>query len=183
MASCWRWEMGVLLMITFTDKLEADMKWLAEQEDTVFLGQGITVGDKFYGTLDEVPKHKCIEFPVAENLMMGSAVGLALQGYKPIVLFQRMDFMLIAADQIINHLALMPEMSGNQFELPVVIRACVGSQSKRFDVGKQHNKNFKHIFQPYLEVVDYTPGIYRQNRTKPLMVIEYKDSYGEVYNG
>ena len=60
--------------------------------------------------------------PVAENLTMGVAIGLALRKARPVVIFQRMDFMLIASDAIINHLALMPKMSGGQFNLPVIIR-------------------------------------------------------------
>jgi len=156
-----------------------EMNWLGEQENTVFLGQGITCGDRFYSTLEGVPKEKCIEFPVAENLMMGCALGLALEGYRPIVLFQRMDFMLIAADQIINHLALMPGMSGNQFHLPVIIRACIGSQSTKFDVGSQHRKDFSSLFSFHIPTKEFKEGSYKEAfaSNTPTMIVERKDSY------
>ena len=155
------------------------MKWLSDQEHTTFLGQGITCGDRFYGTLNDVPLIKCIEFPVAENLIMGSAIGITLKGYRPIVLFQRMDFMLIAADQIINHLALMPKMSGGQFKLPLIIRACIGSKTTKFDVGMQHRKNFKFLFEEYIKCEYYKPGIYQElyGLDEPFMIVEEKDSY------
>jgi acetoin:2,6-dichlorophenolindophenol oxidoreductase subunit beta len=169
-------------MKTYKECLAEEMEWLSGNDNVVFLGQGITCGDRFYGTLDKVSKSKCIEFPVAENLMMGSAIGLALEGYLPIVLFQRMDFMLIAADQIINHAALMQEMSGYQFDLPIIIRACVGSQDKKFDVGVQHNKNFKHVFEGYIDIYEFYNHIYKElyNTIEPVLVIEHKDYYGQI---
>lgn len=174
-------------MATYKETITDEMTWLGQQDEVVFLGQGITCGDRFYGTLDGVPKNKCIEFPIAENLMMGSAIGLALEGYRPVVLFQRMDFMLIAADQIINHLALMPGMSGNQFTLPVIIRACIGSQDKKFDVGIQHNKNFCNVFGDFLDTFEYGPqftykDIFKEYKNKPFMIVEEKDEYNGQFS-
>lgn len=165
----------------YRDALREEMKWLGEQKDTVFLGQGITKGDRMYHTLDDVPLSKCIEMPIAENLIMGCANGLAMKGFKPMVIFQRMDFLLIASDQIINHTALIKEMSNGQYTCPVIIRACIGSQKDSFCVGKQHNHNFKHIFEPYIKTYDYSPGNYKEafNYDIPMMIIEEKDKYDE----
>ena len=171
-------------MQTYKDAIVKAMKNLAKEEKSVFLGQGLLSGDRIYGTLSQVPSKKCIEMPVAENLIMGTAIGLAMQGYKPIVIFQRMDFMLIAADQIINHAALIPHMSNHQFELPIIVRAIIGSQSTKFDVGDQHQHNFKHVFAPYIKTYCVqTPSdvscIYNQcYRTSSInLVIEEKDLY------
>src|SRR3990167_2617600 len=124
----------MLWKMEYIDSIKQDMKWLAQQKDVVFIGQGLIKGDRIYHTLDEVPTDKCIEMPIAENLIMGVANGLAIKGYRPVVIFQRMDFMLIAADQIINHTALMEEMSNGQFKCPVIIRTCIGSQKDTFCV-------------------------------------------------
>jgi acetoin:2,6-dichlorophenolindophenol oxidoreductase subunit beta len=146
---------------------------------TVFVGQGLLGKGAIYGTLDTVPSSKCLEMPVAENLSTGVATGLALCGRIPIVVFQRMDFMLIAADQIINHMALMPEMSGNQFDLHVILRAIIGSHSRTFDVGAQHRHNFSGVFAAYVNTTLYEPGSY----TKALeqvgvhLIVEEKDLY------
>lgn len=167
---------------TYRSSLKREMTWLGKQKGVVFLGQGITKGDRIYGTMSGVPKSRCIEQPIAENLTMGIAIGMAMIGYRPIVIFQRMDFMLIAADQIINHLALIPKMSHTQYRLPVMIRACIGSQDTTFDVGPQHKHNFKHIFSPYIATVPYTKYKYVEtyDRDYPHIIVEEKDKYDDI---
>ena len=171
----------------YQESIRSDMKWLAEQEKTIFIGQGLIKGDRIYHTLDNVPLDRCIEMPIAENLIMGVANGLALRGWRPVVVFQRMDFMLIAADQIINHTALIEEMSNGQFKCPVIIRACVGSQSRKFDVGPQHRHDFRHIFERYVSTLWYDKGVYQMmykediygETPKPVIIVEEKDKYNE----
>jgi len=163
----------------YIDSIKQDMKYLSQQKDVVFIGQGIIKGDRIYHTLDEVPLSSCIEMPIAENLIMGVANGLAIKGYRPVVIFQRMDFLLIAGDQIINHTALIKEMSNGQYQCPVIIRTCIGSQCSKFDVGCQHSHDFRHMFKPYIKVWDYTPHIYEvaYNQLEPVMIVEEKDLY------
>lgn len=170
--------------MSYKDAIVKAMEDLSKKKESVFLGQGLLSGDRIYGTLNTVSSKKCIEMPVAENLIMGAAIGLAIKGYRPIVVFQRMDFMLIAADQIINHAALIPKMSNGQFKLPIIIRTIIGSRDKKFDVGMQHNHDFTHIFKPYIKTIrlgsaemvkDFYMGCYEENDTK--LLIEDKDLY------
>jgi len=163
----------------YKDRLTEDMEWLAKQSNTIFLGEGIINAGRIYDTLDKVSLEKCIEMPIAENLIAGSAIGLAIAGYKPVVIFQRMDFMLIAADAIINHMALIPKMSGGKVKLPIIIRATIGSRDKKFDCGPQHNHDFRHIFSPYITTFDYEQGIYEvaYNRNEPVLIVDDKDLY------
>lgn len=137
--------------MTYKKHITQSMTYLGEQRDTVFLGEGLINAGRIYGTMDGVPLKKCIEMPIAENLIVGTAIGLAITGYRPIVVFQRMDFMLVAADAIINHLCKIPAMSGDKIKLPVIIRAIVGNQSKSFDVGIQHKMDYTNIFKPYIK--------------------------------
>lgn len=173
-------------MVTYQSELTRTFGELAKQKEVVFLGQGLVNGDRVYGTMSEVPTNKCMELPCAENLIMGVATGLALKGLRPVVVFQRMDFILLAADQIINHLALMPKMSGGQFKLPVLIRAIVGSSDRNFDVGEQHRKDFSDMFREYLSVYTFRRGMdifnsyteaYKEDA--PALLVEYKDNYKE----
>jgi acetoin:2,6-dichlorophenolindophenol oxidoreductase subunit beta len=168
--------------MTYKQSLIEAMDFIAGQKDTMFIGNGLQNGDRIYGTLNNVPLNRCSEMPVAENLKMGVAIGIALCGFRPVVIFPRMDFMLIAADQIINHLCLWPKMSGGQFNLPVIIRCIVGSQDKKFDVGLQHNKDFSTLFEPYMKVVRLKNGIVEAYKeayasNEPTMLVEYKDDY------
>jgi len=87
--------------------------------------------------------------------------------------------MLLAADQLINHAALFPEMSGGKIRIPMIIRACIGSRDIKFDVGRQHQKDFSSLFEPYMEV---TPAISEgafEIPAKMRMTIEWKDMYGQ----
>ena len=168
--------------MTYRDDIIKAMDFISEQKDTMFIGNGLLNGDRIYGTLNNVPLIRCSEMPVAENLKMGMSIGIALCGFRPVVIFPRMDFMLIASDQIINHLCLWPKMSGGQFNLPVIIRCIVGSQDSKFDVGLQHKKDFSTLFEPYMKVVRLEKDIlqayqeaYQSN--EPTMLVEYKDSY------
>ena len=168
--------------MTQKDQITKAMTWLAEQEDTVFLGEGLINAGRIYGTLNGVSMNKCIEFPIAENLIMGAAIGLAIRGFRPIVIFQRMDFMLCAADAIINHLCKIPEMSGHKIKLPVIIRAIIGNQDKSFDVGIQHKADYTHIFEPYLltrESTDYQKYYYGCQE-EPVLLIERFNRHEET---
>jgi pyruvate dehydrogenase E1 component beta subunit len=160
------------------------MRWLAEQGNTVFLGQGLINSGRVYGTMNDVALDKCIEMPVAEDLITGIGIGMSFEGYKPILVFQRMDFMLIASDQIINHMCLIPKLSNNQYPCGVIIRAIIGQQGTKFDVGAQHRHDFRHVFEPYIEVVavkEPNQVIYEYQRayrkSKPIMIVEFNDLY------
>lgn len=168
----------------YKQSIAKGMEYLGSLKSTVFIGEGLINAGRIYGTLDNVPTKKCVEMPIAENLIAGAAVGMALEGLLPIVVFQRMDFMLIAADAIINHMSLLPHMSGGQISLPIILRTIIGSSDPAFDVGPQHNHDFTHIFQPYIRTISLGrsmmghkiyPKIFKTN--VPTLVVESKDFY------
>lgn len=172
--------------MTYQSKLKGAMTWISTQPKTVFIGEGLKNAGDIYGTLANVSSRSCLEMPISENLIVGTAIGLSMTGSRPIVVFQRMDFMLIAADAIINHLCLIPQMSGGQFTLPVIIRAIIGSQSRKFDMGEQHKHDFRHVFEPYMQVVSLAKGsntlkIYKRayNANHPVMIVEERDLYAK----
>lgn len=173
--------------MTYKDRITDAMELLAKDKRTVFLGEGLINAGRIYGTLDKVSTTKCIEFPIAENLIVGSAIGLAIKGFIPIVIFQRMDFMLVAADAIINHLALIPKMSGGKVSLPVIIRAIIGSRDGCFDVGPQHNKDLTNMFSPFITTVKLdklTMDINKHylsalNLNAPILIVEDRDLYNK----
>ena len=74
------------------------MEMLAEHKDTVFIGQSVRwKGTGLFWTLKTVPMEKRIELPVFEDIQVGMSIGLALEGFLPISIFPRMDFLIIAA--------------------------------------------------------------------------------------
>lgn len=173
--------------MTYKDGITKAMEELGKKKNVVMLGEGLINGGRIYGTLDEVDTKKCIEFPIAENLIMGSAIGLAIQGFRPVVIFQRMDFLMVACDAIINHLCVIPEMSGNRVKLPVIIRTIIGSQKDSFCMGKQHNKDLSYIFKPIINTFILEKGMNIEKyyeiayeSTSPTMIIEKRDLYDKV---
>lgn len=172
--------------MTYKESITKAMDNLGKKKDVVFLGEGIINAGRIYDTLSNIPLSKCIEFPIAENLIMGSAIGLAISGLKPVVIFQRMDFMLCAADAIINHLAVIPKMSGEKVKLPVIIRAIMDRRCDKFDCGLQHNKDLVYIFKPYIHTIElkgsmdiqkYYEIAYETN--SPMLIVENRELYFE----
>lgn len=158
-----------------------EMYELSQDEKVRFIGYNTRYGHRMYGTLNKVPKKQCIEMPLCESLMVGMAEGMSLEGFKPIVCFERQDFMLIASDQIINHLALMPKLSGDQFHFPVVIRAIVGSRNPKFDLGLQHTKDLTYIFKPYINIISFTKKEYTNYEwNEPIIITEQKELYEKI---
>ena len=90
--------------------------------------------------------------PVSENAMTGVAVGMSLNGLVPIVSHQRMDFFLLAMDQLVNSASKWNFMFGNKNRINLTIRLIVG---KGWGHGPTHSQNlqswFAHI--PGLKVI------------------------------
>jgi pyruvate dehydrogenase E1 component beta subunit len=108
---------------------------------------GTTLGlQKKYG------QHRVMDMPTSENGMTGVAIGSALAGMRPVMVHQRLDFALLAMEQIVNQAANWHYMYGGQTKLPLVIRLIVG---RGWGQGPQHSQSlhswFAHI--PGLKVV------------------------------
>ena len=137
----------------YNDELKLTMNWLSEQSSTVFLGQAVRYGGTgCYESLIDVDDAKKIEFPVAENLQIGVSVGLALNGYVPVSVVPRWNFLLCATDQIVNHLDKMMLM-GTNCNPKVIIRVAVGSELP-VDPQDQHKGNFADAFRLMCKTID-----------------------------
>ena len=127
--------------MTFKEALTEAMAFLAQDERVLFLGQQVAYpGQAVFETLEKVPMEKRIEMPVAEELQLGIAIGLSLQGYVPVCIYPRLDFLMRAMDQLVNHLDKLEEMSRGEFIPKVIIRTAVG-RSSPLDPGPQHKQD------------------------------------------
>ena len=121
-------------VLTYFDSLTASMTWLGSQPDTIFIGQSVAYpGNALYKTLEGVPMEKRLEFPVAEDCQLGVSIGLAMMGKTVISIYPRMDFLLCALNQLVNHL------DKNLYPLKgkVIIRTGIGA-TKPLHPGVQH---------------------------------------------
>jgi len=152
-----------------------------------FIGYNTIKGSRMYGTLENVLPCRCIETPVCENLMTGMACGMALDGMRPVVCFERHDFLLIGLDALVNHIDKMPWLSGSQYKLPVIVRAIVGSREP-LNPGPQHTADYtaslalmlKHtpvVSPKTVEDYDDAWSMVGKTSSGAIVIIEYKDQY------
>ncbi len=127
------------------------MLMLAAQPRTLFVGQSVKYdGAAIYDSLEGVPEELRIEFPVVENLQLGYCIGRSLAGDLPVCIYPRMDFMLLAMDQLVNHLDKLPLYG---WRPKVIIRTTIGGK-KPLDAGPQHTQNHCSAFRQMLTTVD-----------------------------
>jgi pyruvate dehydrogenase E1 component beta subunit len=104
------------------------------------------------GLYEEFGPDRCMDTPLAEAGIVGSAIGMALYGLKPVAEIQFADFIYPAFDQIVNELAKLRYRSGGEYPAPVVIRTPVGGGIKG---GHYHSQSPEALFihTPGLKVV------------------------------
>lgn len=140
--------------MSYKDEITKAMEMLAEDERVIFIGQTILYpGNVIYGTLENVPTSRKIEVPIMEDAQLGMSLGLSLEGYIPVSIFPRMDFLIIATNQLVNHLDKIEEMSCGQFSPKVIIRTMVGS-TKPLYPGPQHCQDHTEALKCLLTNVD-----------------------------
>ena len=103
--------------------LESDQKVMIMGEDVGRLGGVFRVTD---GLQKDFGEHRVVDTPLAESGIVGTAIGLALRGYRPVCEIQFDGFVYPATDQIVSQLAKMRYRSGGKVALPVVIRIPFG---------------------------------------------------------
>lgn len=177
-------------MGVYRDELVRAMSYVSEIENSIFLGQAVAVpGTAMYGTLESVPMEKRIELPVEEDFQMGMSIGLAMQGLLPVTLFPRWNFLILGANQLVNHLDKLSEMLRN-VPPKVIIRTSIGSE-RPLHPGPQHTGDWTSAFKqlaPNVEVIrlDEPEQIFDAYRFaaersdgKSSLLVEWGDFYNE----
>lgn len=117
-----------------------------EADDRVFvMGEDVGIGGSFHlslGLLDRFGSERIRDTPVSESGFVGLAIGAAIAGMRPVVDFQYGDFLLPAADQIIQQAAKLSVMSGKKLTVPIVLHAPTGMSGR----GAQHANSIENIF-------------------------------------
>ena len=169
--------------ISYKDAMIQSMTELGE-EGAIFIGYNVKYGNAI-GTLKNVPDDQKLETPVAENLMAGLAIGMSFEGFIPVLYYERHDFMLVAADAIVNHIDKIERISHGEFKCPILIRA-VTADAGPFYSGITHSQDFTNVFKEAVSfpVEDPVTGVDVLNAVKsarlsgrPAMLIERKSRY------
>ncbi len=143
--------------INFAEALRQSLDFNLENDSSVYvMGLGVPDPKGIFGTtIDLQKKHgsnRVMDMPTSENGMTGIAVGSAIMGMKPVMTHQRVDFALLALDQIVNSAAKWHYMFNGAMQVPMVIRLIVGMG---WGQGPQHSQNLHAMFAhfPGLKVV------------------------------
>ena len=102
-----------------------------EADPGVFIyGQGINDPGAYFGSTAGIEERfspgRCFDVPLSEEALIGMGVGAALLGQHPIYAALRIDFLMLAMNQIVNHAAKWPAASGYQCSVPLTIRCIIG---------------------------------------------------------
>lgn len=159
---------------------EATRQLMDEDESVFLIGQGVNspwyVGNTTMGLRDKFGSQRVFDTPVSENAITGVAIGAALAGMRPIVVHPRMDFALLANEQIFNQASNMYYMFGGRVSAPLVIRAIINRGGEQ---AAQHSQALHAIYthSPGLKVVmPSTPY-----DAKGLLVASIRDNSPVVY--
>lgn len=176
-------------MGTYKEELMKAMQLLGDHPKTVFIGQNMVYGGtSMFWTIQDVKKEKRIELPVFEEVQMGMSIGMALEGYIPVSVYPRMDFLICATNQLVNHLDKTAEMSDGQFKPVVIIRTAIGSKSPLMP-GPQHCQDHtealrllcKNINIVKLERAEQIVPEYQKalKADRPTVLVEIPDLYNK----
>ncbi len=188
--------MGNILMdesqLQYKNEVKRAMDFLAQKENTFFLGQSVAYpGNAIYKTLADIPAEKKLELPVFEEVQMGMSIGMALEGFVPVSVFPRFNFLLLAMNQLVNHLDKIPIITKGNWRPKVIIKTMIGSV-RPLHPGVQHCGDFTEAFQKLgMQNVDimrldepdkiFSAYAHAYNRTdgKSTILIEHGDFYSE----
>lgn len=144
-------------MTTYCQAINQAIMQEMDRDSSIFVyGIGVPDHKKVFGSMNGIlekfgPK-RCFDTPLSESAMTGFGIGAAINGMRPIQVHIRIDFMLLAMNQIINMMSSFNYMSHGLLNIPIVIRAIVG---RGWGQGCQHSKSMHSVFAhiPGLKVV------------------------------
>jgi pyruvate/2-oxoglutarate/acetoin dehydrogenase E1 component len=137
--------------MSYFDELCRAMEMLAGHPKSIFLGQSVGCqGTGMTASFANVPREKLLELPVIEDVQLGMSIGLALDDYLPVSVFPRWNFLLLATNQLVNHLDKFPLYAG---VTPRIIIRVASATPEPLDPGPQHLGDFTDAFRLMLKTV------------------------------
>ncbi len=128
--------------LTYAQALSEATDQAMQLDPSVFVvGQGTRDPGQIFGTVNglfqKYGPDRVFEMPLSEEAITGMCVGAALNGLRPIYVLQRVDFLLLVLDQLLNHAAKWHFMFGGKVRVPMLIRCIIG---KGWGQGPQHSQ-------------------------------------------
>ncbi len=139
--------------LTYREALRQALREEMHRDERVFLmGEDVAAYGGTYavtkGLMEEFGEKRLRDTPIAESVIVGSAIGAAMAGLRPVAELMTVNFSLLALDQIVNHAAKLHYMFGGQINVPLVIRTAAGWGQ----LAATHSQTFENYFA-------YVPGL------------------------
>ncbi len=167
------------------DALAEEMR---HDESVFVIGEDVAVFQGAFkvteGLLDEFGERRVRDTPISENTIVGTGVGAAMGGLRPVVELMTVNFSLLAFDQIINHAAAIPYMFGGQVKVPMVIRMPGGGGHQ---LGPTHSHSFEAMYLQIPGMLVACPSTPADGKSllkaairddNPVIFVEHETLYG-----
>ncbi|MDR1028345.1 MAG: alpha-ketoacid dehydrogenase subunit beta [Clostridiales Family XIII bacterium] len=164
---------------------------MARDENVLLLGEDVAfIGGNFKATVglyDKYGEMRVRDTPISEAGFVGMGVGMALTGLRPVVELMFSDFLLVAADQVINQMAKIRYMSGGQATVPMVIRAPIGGGRSS---AAQHSQSMQAMVSQFPGMKVVVPSTAQEVKgllkaairdDNPVIFFEHKMEYSNKY--
>jgi len=185
---------GEKVIKTFREAISDALWEEMERDERIFImGEEVGVWGGTYavtrGFIDHFGEKRVRDTPIAEQAIVGTAVGAAMNGLRPVAEIMTINFAFLAFDALINHAAKARYMFGGQFTVPLVVRTTTGGGRQ---LGATHSHSPEHLFAHFpglMVVVPSTPhdakGMLKAalRQDNPVMFVEHSTLYqtrGEV---
>lgn len=146
-----------LRQLNFVEAIREGLDLALEQDPSVLvIGEGVPDPKAIFtstaGLQQKYGPHRVFDMPLAENGLTGVCIGAAISGMRPVMIHQRIDFAMLAMDQIVNNAAKWHYIFDGKARVPLVIRMIVG---RGWGQGPQHSQSLQAMFAsvPGLKVV------------------------------
>src|SRR5688572_10348205 len=161
---------------------------MERDEDVFIVGEDVGVFQGAFkvteGLLDKFGEKRVRDTPISENSIVGTGVGAAMAGLRPIVELMTVNFGLLAMDQIVNHAAAIPYMFNGAVRIPLVVRMPGGGGHQ---LGPTHSHSFEAMFLQIPGLLVACPSTPADGKgllkaairdDNPVIFIEHESLYG-----
>lgn len=146
-----------LRQLNFVEAIREGLDLALEQDPSVLvIGEGVPDPKAIFtstaGLQEKYGPQRVFDMPLAENGLTGVCIGAAISGMRPVMIHQRIDFAMLAMDQVVNNAAKWHYIFDGKARVPLVIRMIVG---RGWGQGPQHSQSLQAMFAsvPGLKVV------------------------------
>ncbi|MEM7070323.1 MAG: transketolase C-terminal domain-containing protein [Pseudomonadota bacterium] len=184
-----------LRQLSYSDALFEALDQEMTRDECVFVyGQGADDPKGHYATtLNLHQKYgpaRCFDTPLAEESMLGIGIGAAMAGLRPVNIHQRVDFLMVCMNQLVNIAAKQHYISAGALRVPLTIRACIG---RSWGQGAQHSQSLYSMFAHIPGLIVLAPVTAHDAKASliaairndnPVIIIEHRLLYplkGHVY--